>query len=244
MTRPSRATRWTSACCSRATTARRVIDLRGIVGVDRGEHERRRIRIARSGQRRVLGLRRGRLGWQRVGNDRLRHHRLGDDWCGRFARTRLAQRRRHLWAGIGGGAGRRGVHGVHAHGVPRSEHRVTVNPHRERQEDAMPQRAWSDKRERQYEHIKDGLLDRGEDEDTAEEIAARTVNKERARSGEAKTASRSSTDDISSGRRGGLRSHDGPGGRTYAQLYNEARQRNLQGRSSMNKAQLERALRR
>jgi hypothetical protein len=106
----------------------------------------------------------------------------------------------------------------------------------------MPQRAWSDKRERQYEHIKDGLLDRGEDEGTAEEIAARTVNKERARAGEAKTASRSSTHDISSGRRGGLRSHDGRGGRTYAQLYNEARQRNVPGRSSMNKAQLERAL--
>jgi plasmid stabilization system protein ParE len=106
----------------------------------------------------------------------------------------------------------------------------------------MPQRAWSDKRERQYEHIKDGLLDRGEDEGTAEEIAARTVNKERARAGEATTASRSSTHDISSGRRGGLRSHDGRGGRTYAQLYNEARQRNVPGRSSMNKAQLERAL--
>jgi plasmid stabilization system protein ParE len=108
----------------------------------------------------------------------------------------------------------------------------------------MPPAAWSDKRERQYEHIKDGLLERGENEDTAEEIAARTVNKERARSGEAATASRSSTHDISSGRRGGLRSHDGPGGRTRAQLYNEARHRNIRGRSSMNKAQLERALRR
>jgi hypothetical protein len=106
----------------------------------------------------------------------------------------------------------------------------------------MPQGAWNAKRERQYEHIKDGLLGRGEDEDTAEEIAARTVNKERARHGEAATASRSSTHDISSGRRGGLRSHGGPGGRTYAQLYNEARQRNVRGRSSMNKAQLERAL--
>jgi plasmid stabilization system protein ParE len=106
----------------------------------------------------------------------------------------------------------------------------------------MPQQAWSDKRERQYEHIKDGLLERGEDEDDAEEIAARTVNKERARSGEARQSSRSSTDDISSGRRGGLRSHRGPGGRTYDQLYNEARRKNLKGRSKMNKAQLERAL--
>ena len=75
----------------------------------------------------------------------------------------------------------------------------------------MPQRAWSTKRERQYEHIKQGVLDRGESEDTAEEIAARTVNKERARKGEARQSSRSSTDDISSGRRGGQRSHTGPG---------------------------------
>jgi plasmid stabilization system protein ParE len=108
----------------------------------------------------------------------------------------------------------------------------------------MPQQGWTKKRERQYEHIKDGLLDRGEDEDTAEEIAARTVNKERARHGEARTASRSSVDDISSGRRGGMRSHRGSGGRTFAQLYNEARQRNIRGRSTMNKAQLERALER
>ena len=106
----------------------------------------------------------------------------------------------------------------------------------------MPQEAWSQKRERQYEHIKEGLLDRGRDEDTAEEIAARTVNKERARAGEAKTASRTSTEDISSGRRGGLRSHTGSGGRTYDQLYNEARQRGVQGRSRMNKQELERAL--
>ena len=106
----------------------------------------------------------------------------------------------------------------------------------------MPQRAWSAKRERQYEHIKEGLLDRGRNEDTAEEIAARTVNKERARAGEAKTASRTSRDDISSGRRGGLRSHKGSGGRTYDQLYNEARQRGVQGRSRMNKQELERAL--
>jgi hypothetical protein len=106
----------------------------------------------------------------------------------------------------------------------------------------MPQRAWSDKRERQYEHIKDGLQSRGEDEDTAEEIAARTVNKERARAGEAKEASSTSLDDISSGRRGGLRSHQGAGGRTRKQLYNEARERGIEGRSKMNKAQLERAV--
>jgi hypothetical protein len=106
----------------------------------------------------------------------------------------------------------------------------------------MPQQAWTEKRERQYEHIKEGLLDRGRNEDTAEEIAARTVNKERARAGEARTASRTSTQDISSGRRGGLRSHNGSGGRTYDQLYNEARQRGVHGRSRMNKQELERAL--
>jgi hypothetical protein len=106
----------------------------------------------------------------------------------------------------------------------------------------MPQQAWSAKRERQYEHIKEGLEKRGESEDTAEEIAARTVNKERARAGEAKESSRSSTDDISSGRRGGLRSHKGPGGRTRDQLYNEAKDRGIKGRSKMNKAQLARAV--
>jgi hypothetical protein len=106
----------------------------------------------------------------------------------------------------------------------------------------MPRQQWSDKRERQYEHIKEGLRERGESEDTAEQIAARTVNKERARSGEAKAASRSSVDDISSGRRGGLRSHRGPGGRTKDQLYNEARERGIKGRSKMTKAQLERAV--
>src|SRR5919204_5426018 len=89
----------------------------------------------------------------------------------------------------------------------------------------MPQRSWSEKRERQYEHIKEGLRERGRGEDTAEEIAARTVNKERARAGEARRRSRTSTKDISSGRRGGLRSHHGPGGRTYDQLYEEARDR-------------------
>src|SRR5688500_3619416 len=106
----------------------------------------------------------------------------------------------------------------------------------------MPQRAWNQKRERQYEHIKEGLLEQGEKEDTAEEIAARTVNKERARAGEARESSRSSTKDISSSRRGGLRSHTGPGGRTKAQLYNEAKAKRIEGRSKMNKAQLERAV--
>jgi hypothetical protein len=106
----------------------------------------------------------------------------------------------------------------------------------------MPQRAWSKERERQYEHIKAGLVERGEDEDTAEEIAARTVNKERARAGEARQSSRTSTQDISSGRRGGLRSHRGPGGRTREQLYREAREKNIKGRSKMSKAELERAV--
>jgi hypothetical protein len=106
----------------------------------------------------------------------------------------------------------------------------------------MPQQAWNRKRERQYEHIKEGLEDQGKSEDLAEEIAARTVNKARARAGEAKTASRSSVDDISSSRRGGLRSHKGPGGRTYRQLYNEAKDAGIEGRSTMSKAELERAL--
>lgn len=106
----------------------------------------------------------------------------------------------------------------------------------------MPRNAWSPKRERQYEHIKEGLEERGTGEDKAEEIAARTVNKERARHGETRTASRTSVDDISSGRRGGLRSHRGSGGRTYDQLRNEARQRGIKGRSRMNKSELERRL--
>ena len=106
----------------------------------------------------------------------------------------------------------------------------------------MPPELWSAKRTRQYEHIKESVLDRGEDEAIAEEIAARTVNKERARAGEAAYASRSSIEDISSGRRGGLRSHHGPGGRTRVQLYNEAKARNIAGRSKMTKAQLERAV--
>jgi len=103
----------------------------------------------------------------------------------------------------------------------------------------MPRSAWSPKRERQYEHIKEGLLERGTDEDRAEEIAARTVNKERAQHGEAKDASRTSVEDLSPGRRGGLRSHSGSRGRTYNQLRNEARERGIKGRSKMNKRQLE-----
>jgi hypothetical protein len=106
------------------------------------------------------------------------------------------------------------------------------------EEDVMPQKAWSAKRERQYKHIKQGLKKGGRSEGVAEEIAARTVNKERARSGEARTRSRTSVRDISSGRRGGLRSHSGPGGRTRDQLYEEAKDRGIKGRSKMNKSQL------
>ena len=106
----------------------------------------------------------------------------------------------------------------------------------------MPQRSWNQKRERQYEHIKEGLLDRGDSEEEAEEIAARTVNKERARSGETRSSSRLSKKDLSSGRRGGLRSHRGPGGRTRDQLYQEARRKGIDGRSKMNKTELERAV--
>jgi hypothetical protein len=105
----------------------------------------------------------------------------------------------------------------------------------------MP-RGSSPKRERQYEHIKESVKDRGESTRRAEEIAARTVNKERARSGESRTASRTSTEDISSSRRGGLRSHRGAGGPTKAQLYAEAKSRGVKGRSSMTKAQLARAV--
>lgn len=106
----------------------------------------------------------------------------------------------------------------------------------------MPQQAWSKKRERQYEHIKEGLEERGRDEETAQEIAARTVNKERARSGESEQRSRTSTEDISSGRRGGLRSHRGSGGRTKAQLYDEAKAKGIEGRSTMTKSQLAKAV--
>jgi hypothetical protein len=106
----------------------------------------------------------------------------------------------------------------------------------------MPQNAWSNKRERQYEHIKEGLEERGDSESESEEIAARTVNKERARAGESKQASSTSTRDISSGRRGGLRSHKGPGGRTRDQLYEEARRKGVKGRSNMSKSELEKAV--
>jgi len=103
----------------------------------------------------------------------------------------------------------------------------------------MPQQAWSNKRERQYEHIKDSAKKRGTSTKRAKEIAARTVNKERARSGEARQRSRTSTRDISSGRRGGLRSRSNrPKGRTKEQLYNEAKRRGIKGRSKMSKRQL------
>jgi plasmid stabilization system protein ParE len=104
----------------------------------------------------------------------------------------------------------------------------------------MPRSAWSPKRERQYEEIKESLEKRGEPR--AEEIAARTVNKDRARAGEAKEASRTSVEDISPERRGGLRSHTGSKGRTYDQLRNEARERGIEGRSRMTKEQLQRAV--
>lgn len=107
----------------------------------------------------------------------------------------------------------------------------------------MPQEAWSAKRERQYEHIKKSAEERGASEDRAEEIAARTVNKERARSGEARESSRLSRTDISSGRRGGRRAHrKGPRGRTRDQLYQEAKDMGIEGRSRMNKEQLRRAV--
>jgi plasmid stabilization system protein ParE len=107
----------------------------------------------------------------------------------------------------------------------------------------MPQKAWSNKRERQYEHIKDSAKERGASAKRAKEIAARTVNKERARTGEARESSRTSRQDISSGRRGGLRSGTRrPKGRTKEQLYNEAKKMNIEGRSKMNKQQLQRAV--
>lgn len=106
----------------------------------------------------------------------------------------------------------------------------------------MPQEQWSNRRERQYEHVKQGLQDRGYKEDTAEEIAARTVNKERAQSGEAEQRSRTSTHDLSPGERGGRRSGSGPGGRTKAQLYADAKRQGIKGRSKMNKEELEAAV--
>ena len=107
----------------------------------------------------------------------------------------------------------------------------------------MPQQAWSNKRERQYEHIKESAKDQGASTKRAKEIAARTVNKERARSGEARTSSRTSSRDMSSSRRGGQRSGTNrPKGRTKDQLYNEARRMGIDGRSKMNKQQLQRAV--
>jgi hypothetical protein len=107
----------------------------------------------------------------------------------------------------------------------------------------MPQRTWSNKRERQYEHIKESEKKQGRSTKRAKEIAARTVNKERARSGEARESSRTSRRDVSSGRRGGQRSGTNrPKGRTKEQLYNEAKRRNIPGRSKMNKRQLQRAV--
>lgn len=106
----------------------------------------------------------------------------------------------------------------------------------------MPQQQWSKKRERQYEHVKASQLEEGRPEGTAEEIAARTVNKKRARTGESDQRSRVSTEDLSPGERGGKRSGSGPGGRTKAQLYHEAKRRGIKGRSKMDKSQLARAV--
>lgn len=108
----------------------------------------------------------------------------------------------------------------------------------------MPGKSWSDKRDRQYEHIKEGLLKKGKPESLAKEISARTVNKERAQHGEARSASPTSLNDIPAPRRGGLRSRQGEGGRTLAQLRQEARDKGLEGRSHMNKADPEKALKR
>jgi hypothetical protein len=106
----------------------------------------------------------------------------------------------------------------------------------------MPRKQWSAKRERQYRHIKEGLTESGRSEDVASEIAARTVNKVRAQSGEADSASAASLHDMSPSRRGGLRSHSGPGGRTYRQLYAEAQAKGIPGRSHMTKAELQQKL--
>jgi hypothetical protein len=110
------------------------------------------------------------------------------------------------------------------------------------EEAVMPQQAWSAKRERQYKHIKDSAKQRGVSEDRAQEIAARTVNKERAQAGEARTSSRLSRTDMPASKRGGQRSHRGANGPTRDQLYEEAKRRNIRGRSSMTKAELQRAL--
>jgi hypothetical protein len=129
--------------------------------------------------------------------------------------------------------------------APPGKTRVDLSVDCQNEEADMPPRGVKkgSKRARQYEHIKESLEDRGTSEDRAEEIAARTVNKERARHGESKTSSRLSREDVSSGRRGGIRSHrKSPRGRTKDQLYAEARRRNIRGRSKMTKAQLQRAL--
>jgi hypothetical protein len=107
---------------------------------------------------------------------------------------------------------------------------------------AMPQKAWSKKRERQYKHIKEGLIEQGRSTDKAEEIAARTVNKTRAQEGEAEESSRLSREDMPSSKRGGQRSHSGPKGRTFDQLYQEAKNMGIKGRSSMDKSQLQNAV--
>ena len=106
----------------------------------------------------------------------------------------------------------------------------------------MPQQAWSDKRERQYEHVKGSAQQRGVQEDRAEEIAARTVNKNRAQASESRQASRTSTDDVSPQHRGGKRSHTVSEGRTKAQLYADAKRQGVAGRSRMSKAELEKAV--
>ncbi len=106
----------------------------------------------------------------------------------------------------------------------------------------MPKNQWSAKRERQYEHIKESVKKRGKSEDTAEEIAARTVNKERAQHGEAKEASRATLKDMPAPVRGGKRSHEGPQGRTRDQLYEEAKKKGIKGRSAMSKSELEKAV--
>lgn len=106
----------------------------------------------------------------------------------------------------------------------------------------MPQQAWGKKRERQYEHVKQSQKKQGRGEETAEQIAARTVNKERAQRGESRQKSKTATKDVSPGHRGGKRSGHGPGGRTKAQLYADAKRKGVEGRSKMSKAQLQKAV--
>ena len=106
----------------------------------------------------------------------------------------------------------------------------------------MPSTAWSAKRERQYGHIKDSLLQRGKSERTAEQIAARTVNKERAQHGESETANPKTLKDTPAPVRGGRRSHQGAQGRTREQLYEDAKRKGIRGRSTMNKAELAKAV--